>query len=152
MTVQDMAFALGAFSPNHNHLELLDLKTWSWESRSNYHYHTGLNRHGNIPYGENFIVFGGYCSGNGCPSNSRVSVIAKYDVYLDLWSKLGDLLNARGAPNVILSNGYFLVFGSYLTEKCALFENEMSCIEQYPSVSNHNQLFYVEESFCQKKN
>ena len=144
-----MAFALGAFSPNHNHLELLDLRTWSWESKSDYPFHSGLNRHANIAHGDNFIVFGGYCSGEGCPSNSRVSVIAKFDVSLNIWTKLGDLVNARGAPNVILSDSYFLVFGSYPTEKCSLIDNMMSCTQQDPSISNHNQLFYVAEDFCQ---
>ena len=141
----DTAFALGAFSPYHNHFEVLDLKSWSWESRPDYPFHSSLQRHANIVYNGNFFVFGGDTDKNGDYS----TVIAKFDVSQNRWSKLGDLVSARCAHDVILSDGYFMVLGQKATEKCTLSDNSMSCIQQDPTVSDHLNLFHVAEDFCQ---
>ena len=140
-----MAFALGAYEPNHNHLELLDFKSWSWESRPDYPFYSGLSHQANIAYNGSFIVFGGYSYDT---DSNRSSVIAKFDVSHNQWTKLGDLISARYAINVIMSNGYFLVFGEYQTEKCSLANTTISCTQQSPTVPNHLQLFHVPESFC----
>ena len=144
-SILDMAFALGAYEPNHNHLELLDLRSWSWESRPDYPFYSGLSHHANIAYNGGFIVFGGYSYDT---DSNRSSIIAKFDVSHNQWAKLGDLISARYAINVVMSNGYFLVFGEYQTEKCSLYNTTISCTQQSPTVPNHLQLFHVPESFC----
>ena len=143
--VLDTAFALGAYDPYHNHFEVLDLKSWSWESRPDYPYHSSLNRHANIVYNGNFFVFGGDTNNGSVYS----TVIAKFDVSQNLWSKLGDLVSARCAHDVILSDGYFLVLGGDPTEKCTLSDNSMSCTQQNPTVPPHLNLFHVTDDFCQ---
>ena len=134
----DTAFALGQYN-YHSHFELLDLRNWSWESRSDYPFRSSIYAHANIVLDGNFIVFGG----------ANIQTIAKFDVTQNSWSKLGDLRQGRYAPNVILSDGFFLVFGDGPTEKCELSDNTMSCIKQSTTVPNHLQLFHVAEDFCQ---
>lgn len=90
-----------------------------------------------VSHKDDFIIFGGKYG-----ASDETSVIAKYDLELNKWSKLGNMKNARFNFGVIrLGTRWwgddFLVAGGldYLkTEMCKLNNDRMVCSEQAPTL------------------
>ena len=113
-----------------NQTELLDVKTWQWETRAPYPYETRIYWARTLHYNREFYVFGGQ------PSLSR---IASYSPATDIWTSRGNLLTPRYRAGVIWADGAFLVVGGYMSssakkssEKCRFNGPEILCEYQNP--------------------
>ena len=71
-----------------------------------------------------------------------------------IWTKAGELKNPRDEHNVVFDGSNFLVFGgsgTKKTEKCTILNNQMTCTEQTPELTNFSiypELFLVQIDFC----
>ena len=96
-----------------------------------------------------FYVFGGYSY------DGSIKSIGKLDTTTMIWSKVGDLNSGRVAHNVIFDGAHFLVIGgerTHKTEKCTLANNQMTCAEQNPELTDYvryPELYMVPSDFCE---
>ena len=97
-----------------------------------------------ISVNDAFYVFGGSPSYRG---------ILKLDAQ-NIWKIVGFLNAIRNGHNVIYDGTHFLVFGGakskLATEKCALSNEEVNCIDQSPSLTDYENpaLFFVSTNYC----
>ena len=80
--------------------------------------------------------------------------IVRLDAISKDWSNAGNLNAARHGHGVIFVDSAFLVVGgghnSFMTEKCTLADNVMTCTEQAPELDDYGfypELAYVSEDF-----
>ena len=124
---------LGSASPSHGQLELLDLSSWTWETRNSYYKNSNIHGFATLYFFESFYVFGGYTY----PS-SKLTTIRSYSPKTDFWINQGNLLRSHYYHNVIFSSGVFLVLGDYSennppghkSEKCVPKDNKVVCEQQ----------------------
>ena len=116
-----MGSKLGA----HGELELLDLSTWTWETRSPYY--TDVNGFATLYFDNSMFVFGGESTKKG----KNLDTIRSYDPDANTWTDRGTLLQTHITHSVIISLGEFLVLGdssyNHESEKCAFDGDLFKC-------------------------
>lgn len=132
----------------HNRGEILrtDKNTWSEVVRypeASYIYHAPMTY---VDGG--FYVFGGY---------SKIKAIVRMDASKRTWRKVGNLITARYAHNVIYDGANFVVAGgsgTFETETCTLTlqsgNENIRCAPQNPVLSDYYypELYRVPVDFC----
>ena len=106
-------------------LELLDLSTWTWETRSPYY--TDVNSFATLYYDNNMFVFGG----ESTTLDNMLDTIRSYDPDANTWTDRGTLLKTHVTHSVIISLDEFLILGdSWLkheSEKCTFDGDLFKC-------------------------
>ena len=85
--------------------------------------------------------------------------IARLTPATNIWTKLGELVEARQGHAAIYAQGHFLVFGgfvdfnsvSYQTERCALKTDQIECNTQSPELefyAFYPEVFLVSSDYC----
>ena len=71
-----------------------------------------------------------------------------------IWTKAGELVTARHGHNAIYDGSTVLIVGgngTKKTEKCTITNNQMTCTEQTPELTNYfvyPELFLVPANYC----
>ena len=71
-----------------------------------------------------------------------------------IWTKAGELVTGRIGHNAIYDGSTVLIVGgsgTLKTEKCTISNNQMSCTEQNPQLSDYSyypELFMVSANYC----
>ena len=116
---------MGSNDPINRQLELLNLTSWTWETRKPFYY--DIHGFATLVYEENMVVFGGRSN----ELNKNLDGIHSYDPKSDTWTDRGKLLSSHYYLNVIYSSGWFLVFGDTSvgrkSERCSFDENSLIC-------------------------
>lgn len=132
-----LAVGGGAFKSSlegkiHNHVEYYSSTTNRWSTGLDYPYHDEISTSAIISDNNDFLVFGGTVNILDKHLSESTSIIAKYNVPLNKWSKLGELNGDRASFGVIgLGDEYLVVGGtSYRkVESCRLENDKMICSE-----------------------
>ena len=122
----EYGFALGSDFTKYAQLELLDLSSWTWETRTPYF--TDGDRFATLYNDGNLYVFGGFSTSSG-PLND----IQSYNPKTDTWTDRGRLLKTHYYHDVIFSSGAILVLGdrgNNKSEKCVFNGDSLICEEQ----------------------
>ena len=122
---------MGSYAKRHGKLDLLDLSSWTWETRKPYS--TDVWNFATLVYDESMFVFGGYSSQKG-----PLDLIRSYNPNTDTWIGRGKLLEPHCTHDVIFSSGLFLILGdenpmigeNHKSEKCILDGNLFVCQKQ----------------------
>ena len=106
-------------------------------------------------YGAPIIfVNDGYYVIGGRIDNRDSDVIGRLSATTKVWSLVGKLVTQRRQHNVIFDGNNLLVIGGegeFKTEKCTTSSEQVSCIEQNPSLryySTYPELFLAPFDFC----
>ena len=118
---------MGSLDTEHGQLELLDLSSWTWETRRSYY----IEVHGfaTLTFDGNMYVFGG----RSFKQSKALDTIRSYNPETDTWTDRGRLLKTHWYHDVIFLSGSFLVLGdndNHKSEKCVLDGNSFICEEQ----------------------
>lgn len=109
--------AMGFQGPYKVQTELLDLKTWTWQSGKSYPWRTN---------NENGVEFAPTIQFNGAFYVFGSEIISRYNPnHIDQWINLGSLrqptVPSSARRSVIIFQGEFIIVGNELhTEKCSL--------------------------------
>ena len=116
---------MGSQETKNGQLEIVNLKSWTWETRKSYF--TEVHGFATLVYKENMFVFGRLSNELG----TNLDTIQSYDSKTDTWTDRGNLLSSHYFHDVIFSSGVFLVFGDTngrtKTEKCDFDESTLFC-------------------------
>ena len=134
-----LAHALAVGSQEHsdkrNAVELLDLTTWTWETKSSYPFESQISGAPSLYVNQRFMLFGGQTG------HTFLSRIAAYDPRKDEWTTEGHLLSPRALHGVInVADNSFIIMGGYndfndqqSSEKCQYNGDQLECSYQNPT-------------------
>ena len=120
-----------------NPVELLDLSTWTWETKTPYPFESEITEARIIYVGDKFIMFGGENDSN------LLTRITAYTPNTDQWTTEGYLLTPRSNAGVItVDNDSFLIIGGNMklnyqvnSEKCVYNGDQLECTYQNPCIT-----------------
>ena len=149
----DSVIVVGGADPNHGHTEVMSTADNEWQLKADYPFHDDIYNSPVVYFDGAFIVFGGKSG------SESVATIAGFfnSPGNGKWSNYGDLQQARRGHGAIYSSGYFLVVGGYgfddtfITEKCWLDNEKMTCKWQYPDLFGYwytPELALIPHDFC----
>ena len=134
------ALAVGSFYGSvRNAVELLDLSTWTWETKTPYPFEEGIFWAPIINVGDKFVIFGG---SNDNIIFNKLSRITAYTPHTDEWTTEGKLLSVRSHAGVItIDYDSFLIMGGGTSssfqfsssEKCVYIDDQLECTYQSPT-------------------
>ena len=103
--------AVGSHSGSvQNAVELLDLATWTWETRMAYPFASTIWDAPIIHTKQTFFLFGG----DDQSTRGWSSRIAAYDPSTDEWTSEGNLLTPRHNAGIIAVADSFLIVGGFI--------------------------------------
>ena len=125
-------FAFGSYLGNiQSAVELLDLSSWTWETKSPYPFESSVYNAPTIYINHKFLIFGGY------DYPTYFSRIGSYTPSTDMWKTEGYLRTPRFRAGVITVGESFLVVGGVMkpnyqerSEKCEYRYDQLECSYQ----------------------